>query len=115
MSLQMRAASAPPRRRLKDKQDGVRAEWEYPFAVAGLNITWMLSELLELHTVSRSPNLHRKVVLLATCLRDEAQCKGKAKVQHESHATELKACQANACCRPISLHRSVCCTRAKHC
>lgn len=42
-------------RRLKDKQDGVRAEWEYPFAVAGLNITWMLSELLELHTPLGAP------------------------------------------------------------
>ncbi|GIL72155.1 hypothetical protein Vretimale_476 [Volvox reticuliferus] len=37
-------------RRLVDKADGTRAEWEYPFAVAGLNITFMLSELLELHT-----------------------------------------------------------------
>ncbi|EFJ52460.1 engulfment and motility protein [Volvox carteri f. nagariensis] len=37
-------------RRLVDKTEGTRAEWEYPFAVAGLNITFMLSELLELHT-----------------------------------------------------------------
>ncbi|GLC63219.1 hypothetical protein PLESTF_000013000 [Pleodorina starrii] len=37
-------------RRLVDKSEGSRAEWEYPFAVAGLNITFMLSEVLELHT-----------------------------------------------------------------
>ncbi|PNW75866.1 hypothetical protein CHLRE_12g557252v5 [Chlamydomonas reinhardtii] len=36
-------------RRLLDKSEGTRAAWEYPFAVAGLNLTWALSELLELH------------------------------------------------------------------
>ncbi|KAG2431264.1 hypothetical protein HYH02_013397 [Chlamydomonas schloesseri] len=36
-------------RRLMDKSEGTRATWEYPFAVAGLNLTWALSELLELH------------------------------------------------------------------
>ena len=34
--------------RLMLKQDGVRSEWEYPFAVAGVNVTHMLAELLEL-------------------------------------------------------------------
>ncbi|KAG2484476.1 hypothetical protein HYH03_016710 [Edaphochlamys debaryana] len=37
-------------RRLLDKSEGARATWEYPFAVAGLNLTFALSELLELHT-----------------------------------------------------------------
>ncbi|KAG2430488.1 hypothetical protein HXX76_010011 [Chlamydomonas incerta] len=37
-------------RRLMDKTEGARATWEYPFAVAGLNLTWALSELLDLHT-----------------------------------------------------------------
>lgn len=35
-------------RRLLDKSDGVRASWEYPFAVAGINLTYMLEEVLEL-------------------------------------------------------------------
>jgi hypothetical protein len=34
---------------LLHKRQGVRAQWEYPFAVAGLNLTFMLGELLELH------------------------------------------------------------------
>ncbi|KAG2431261.1 hypothetical protein HYH02_013395 [Chlamydomonas schloesseri] len=38
-------------RRLMDKSEGTRATWEYPFMVAGLNLTWALSELLELHAV----------------------------------------------------------------
>lgn len=36
-------------RSLLDKTDGERAAWEYPFAVAGLNLTFMLSDVLELH------------------------------------------------------------------
>jgi len=34
---------------LLHKTQGSRAQWEYPFAVAGLNLTFMLGELLELH------------------------------------------------------------------
>lgn len=34
--------------RLLHKEDGKRAEWEYPFAVGGLNITFMLIQLLDL-------------------------------------------------------------------
>lgn len=30
------------------KQDGTRAEWEYPFAVAGINISFMLAQMLDL-------------------------------------------------------------------
>jgi len=30
------------------KQDGIRAEWEYPFAVAGINISFMLVQMLDL-------------------------------------------------------------------
>lgn len=30
------------------KQDGDRAMWEYPFAVAGVNITFMLIQMLDL-------------------------------------------------------------------
>ncbi|KAL2320547.1 hypothetical protein Fmac_029516 [Flemingia macrophylla] len=34
--------------RLLHKQDGTRAEWEYPFAVAGINISFMLAQMLDL-------------------------------------------------------------------
>lgn len=30
------------------KQEGDRAMWEYPFAVAGVNITFMLIQMLDL-------------------------------------------------------------------
>ena len=30
------------------KQDGTRSEWEYPFAVGGVNVSFMLTELLQL-------------------------------------------------------------------
>ena len=39
------------------KLEGTRVEWEYPFAAAGLNLTYMLSELLELHGSSSSLSL----------------------------------------------------------
>ncbi|CAL0322857.1 unnamed protein product [Lupinus luteus] len=34
--------------RLLNKQDGQRAEWEYPFAVAGINISFMLTQMLDI-------------------------------------------------------------------
>ncbi|KAK9124924.1 hypothetical protein Scep_013770 [Stephania cephalantha] len=36
--------------RLLNKQDGRRAEWEYPFAVAGINISFMLAQMLGLQS-----------------------------------------------------------------
>uniref|UniRef100_A0A803PHF7 ELMO domain-containing protein n=1 Tax=Cannabis sativa TaxID=3483 RepID=A0A803PHF7_CANSA len=36
--------------RLLHKQDGTRAEWEYPFAVAGINICFMLVQMLDLQS-----------------------------------------------------------------
>lgn len=36
--------------RLLHKQDGTRAEWEYPFAVAGINISFMLAQMLDLQS-----------------------------------------------------------------
>ena len=43
------ATEAPPTfRRLLEKLDGERSEWEYPFAVAGLNITFMLLDVIGL-------------------------------------------------------------------
>ncbi|GJU23782.1 ELMO domain-containing protein A isoform X4 [Tanacetum coccineum] len=38
-------------RRLLLKQRGVRATWEYPFAIAGINITFMLTQMLEFYQV----------------------------------------------------------------
>ncbi|KAL7610266.1 hypothetical protein Lser_V15G11192 [Lactuca serriola] len=38
-------------RRLLLKQPGKRAEWEYPFAIAGINISFMLTQMLELYSV----------------------------------------------------------------
>ncbi|KAF3322602.1 ELMO domain-containing protein A [Carex littledalei] len=32
------------------KQEGMRAEWEYPFAVAGINISFMLIQMLDLQS-----------------------------------------------------------------
>ncbi|KAF7852228.1 hypothetical protein BT93_L5373 [Corymbia citriodora subsp. variegata] len=37
-------------RRLLHKQDGTRAEWEYPFAVAGINLSFMLAQMLDLQS-----------------------------------------------------------------
>ncbi|KAM2685783.1 hypothetical protein EV2_008747 [Malus domestica] len=37
--------------RLLHKQDGTRAEWEYPFAVAGINISFVLAQMLDLQSV----------------------------------------------------------------
>ncbi|RWR79674.1 ELMO/CED-12 family protein isoform 1 [Cinnamomum micranthum f. kanehirae] len=36
--------------RLLHKQDGKRAEWEYPFDVAGINISFMLVQMLDLQS-----------------------------------------------------------------
>ncbi|KAJ7981430.1 ELMO domain-containing protein A-like [Quillaja saponaria] len=35
-------------RKLLFKQDGKRATWEYPFAVAGINVSYMLRQMLDL-------------------------------------------------------------------
>jgi ELMO domain-containing protein len=36
--------------KLLHKQEGTRAEWEYPFAVAGVNISFMLIQMLDLQS-----------------------------------------------------------------
>lgn len=41
---------------LREKQNAERSEWEYPFAVAGVNITFMLVELLDLRDSVRPPS-----------------------------------------------------------
>ncbi|XP_020257787.1 ELMO domain-containing protein A [Asparagus officinalis] len=37
-------------KRILLKQEGTRAVWEYPFAVAGINITFMLIQMLDLYS-----------------------------------------------------------------
>ncbi|KAL8151068.1 hypothetical protein V2J09_020876 [Rumex salicifolius] len=39
------------------KEDGIRATWEYPFAVAGINVTFMLIQMLDLSSVKRSTRI----------------------------------------------------------
>lgn len=36
--------------KLLHKQEGTRVEWEYPFAVAGINISFMLIQMLDLQS-----------------------------------------------------------------
>ncbi|XP_068658723.1 uncharacterized protein [Aristolochia californica] len=36
--------------RLLHKKEGRRAEWEYPFAVAGINVSFMLAQMLDLQS-----------------------------------------------------------------
>ena len=38
---------------LRWKRNGQRSQWEYPFAVAGVNITFMLVGVLEASNLSR--------------------------------------------------------------
>lgn len=44
MEIQMKASF----HRLLLKKDGTRDKWEYPFAVAGINISFMLIQMLDL-------------------------------------------------------------------
>ncbi|XP_057870042.1 uncharacterized protein LOC131076744 isoform X2 [Cryptomeria japonica] len=44
------AKTFPSFQRLLQKQEGNRATWEYPFAVAGVNITFMLIQILDLRS-----------------------------------------------------------------
>ncbi|KAI4972569.1 hypothetical protein ZWY2020_003494 [Hordeum vulgare] len=54
--------------RLLQKQCGNRATWEYPFAVAGVNITFMIMQMLDLQ--STKPRAFVKAVL-SKCFQDE--------------------------------------------
>lgn len=42
-------------RQLMRKERGTRSEWEYPFAAAGVNLTYMISEVLDLRDSERLP------------------------------------------------------------
>ena len=45
--------------RIDTTGDATRSEWEYPFAVGGVNVTYMLTELLELR---KEPDVPRSAV-----------------------------------------------------
>ncbi|KAH1083023.1 hypothetical protein J1N35_022784 [Gossypium stocksii] len=51
-------------RRLLHKQDGNRSEWEYPFAVAGINISFMLVQILDLQSGKPSSRAGRRFLEL---------------------------------------------------
>ncbi|GBG87340.1 hypothetical protein CBR_g45400 [Chara braunii] len=59
-------------RRIFNKETGKRADWEYPFAVAGLNVTFMLVELLGLRADSKVPTT-RAAVHFTAYLEDEEE------------------------------------------
>ncbi|KAE8673780.1 ELMO/CED-12 family protein isoform 3 [Hibiscus syriacus] len=50
--------------RLLHKQDGNRSEWEYPFAVAGVNISFMLLQMLDLESEKPSSGAGRRFLEL---------------------------------------------------
>ncbi|XP_058208070.1 uncharacterized protein LOC131321071 [Rhododendron vialii] len=54
---------------LLHKRDGSRAEWEYPFAVAGINVSFMLAQMLDLQ--SGKPNSLAGVRFLELLIEDE--------------------------------------------
>lgn len=43
---------------LLHKTNGSRSDWEYPFAVAGVNLTFMMQELLDLRRKDGGVSLH---------------------------------------------------------
>jgi ELMO domain-containing protein len=57
-------------KKLMHKTDGRRAEWEYPFAVAGLNITFMLVDLLDLQGRGPPPQTAAGQSFMALLERD---------------------------------------------
>lgn len=55
--------------RLLNKQCGNRATWEYPFAVAGVNITFMIMQMLDLQ--SNKPRTFVRAVFIQMLSEDE--------------------------------------------
>lgn len=55
--------------RLLKKQSGNRATWEYPFAVAGVNITFMIMQMLDLQ--STKPRTFVRAVFIQMLSEDE--------------------------------------------
>ncbi|XP_044432086.1 ELMO domain-containing protein C-like [Triticum aestivum] len=60
--------------RLLQKQSGNRATWEYPFAVAGVNITFMIMQMLDLQSmksIAAKPRTFVKAVFVQMLSEDE--------------------------------------------
>ncbi|KAJ0960793.1 hypothetical protein J5N97_001318 [Dioscorea zingiberensis] len=57
---------------LLHKQDGKRADWEYPFAVAGVNISFMLGQMLDLQSSNGKPTSKARARFLEMLRSDEA-------------------------------------------
>ncbi|KAM0934912.1 putative ELMO domain-containing protein [Dioscorea sansibarensis] len=55
--------------KLLNKQGGKRAAWEYPFAVAGVNITFMIMQMMDLQ--SSKPRTFIKTVFIQMLSEDE--------------------------------------------
>ncbi|KAH7283504.1 hypothetical protein KP509_34G010200 [Ceratopteris richardii] len=51
-------------RKLLHKEDGCRATWEYPFAIAGINLSFMLIQILDLRSETPKTRNARKFVKL---------------------------------------------------
>lgn len=70
--------------RLMTKQDGARSEWEYPFAAAGVNITFQLVNMLELSDPSVkmgvSPGPGQSATDGAVVTGDEGACVRRPRV-----------------------------------
>lgn len=49
------------------KQVGERSVWEYPFAVAGVNITSMLIQMLDLEPGLLSSTIYTEAQLTSSC------------------------------------------------
>lgn len=63
--------------RLLNKEEGKRATWEYPFAVAGLNISFMLIQMLDLRSSrpsSLSAGTFLKILAEDECAFDMLYC-----------------------------------------
>lgn len=49
---------------LLNKVQGQRADWEYPFAVAGINISFMLIQMLDLQSSNISVSKNRLYTIM---------------------------------------------------
>merc|ERR1711977_784038 len=58
--------------RLCFKMQGVRSDWEYPFAAAGVNITFMLTKCLDLHEVDTAGKMFLKLLDVESKRADHA-------------------------------------------
>ena len=91
---------------LLHKTEGQRSDWEYPFAVAGVNLTFMLQEVVGLRD--------RRVGTLITD-RPPASAPGQAFLQLLQQAQDAfeQASHPSSLPRPARSYRQCVCTRSK--